>query len=135
MKSGNLDKKDSFQYSLGFTYHNTTELEHAFKRTLDCCISLCNIAAMFQGLECLTTKCKFVKLHTQVNFKQLVPAELVDEFIDLDDVSNSIYCNKESNKYKEVTHMSCITGDDMYQALGFKTLKAQRERDFCTFSK
>ena len=126
-KARNPDKKDSFQYSLGFIYHNTTKLEHALKRTLDCCISLCNIATMFQGLECLTTKNKFVKLHTQANFKQLVPAELVEEFIDLDDVTNSIYCNKESNKYKEITHMSCITGDELYQALGFKTLKAQRQ--------
>ena len=33
MKSRNPDKKDSFQYSLGFIYHNTTELEHALKRT------------------------------------------------------------------------------------------------------
>ena len=127
MKARNPDKKDSFQYSLGFIYYNTTELEHALKRTLDCCMSLCNIAAMFQGLECLTTKSKFVKLHTQANFKQLVPAELVEEFVDLDDVSNSIYCNKESNKYKEITYMSCITGDELYKALGFTTLKAQRQ--------
>ena len=127
MKARNPDKKDSFQYSLGFIYHNTTELEHALKRPLDCCMSLSNIAAMFQGLECLTTKSKFVKLHTQANFKQLFPAELVEEFTDLDDVSNSIYCNKESNKYKEITYMSCITGDELYKALGFTTLKAQRQ--------
>ena len=127
MKARNPDKKDLFHDSLGFIYHNTTELEYALKRTLDCCVSLCNIAAMFQGLECLTTKCTFFKLHTQANIKQLVPAELVEEFIDLDDVSNSIYCNKESNKYKEITHMSCIKGDELYQALGFKTLKVQRQ--------
>ena len=127
MKSRNPDKKDSFQYSLGFIYHNTTELEHALKRTLDCCVSLCNLAAIFQGLDLLTMKCNFVKLHNQANFKQLVPAELVEELMDLDDERNSIYCNKESNKYKEITHMSCITGDNLYQALGFITLKSQRE--------
>ena len=72
-------------------------------------------------------KCNFVKLHNQANFKKLVPAELVEELMDLDDERNSIYCNKESNKYKEITHMSCITGDNLYQALGFITLKSQRE--------
>ena len=58
MKLRNPDKKDSFQYSLGFIYHNTTELEHALKRTLDCCFSM-QFSSYFSRFGSLNNKVQF----------------------------------------------------------------------------
>ena len=127
MKERNPDWKDAFEYMLGLIFKNTTQIENCISRALDTNLDICHILAEMRQSKCCVPETKFVKLHKQPNYFALLPTEYLSKHINMTNSENHIYCTQYSDLWWELRGTALITGSTMMKALGFDTLKAEKQ--------
>ena len=80
-----------------------------------------------RGSKCCVHNTKFIKLHKQPNYFALLPSEYLSKHIDLRKPENHIYCTQYSDLWWELRGTALLTGSTMMKALGFDTLKAEKQ--------
>ena len=127
MRDRNPDKQKTYDYTLGFIYKNTNELENSCNRSLNLNLDLCKVLSQCQGTTNLIPSSRYVLLHKQSNFHYLLPSEYVQTQMDLNSGTNSMYVSQGSQLWKDMRKEAPVTGSSMYRALGLETLKAEKE--------
>ena len=127
MKVRNPDRSDSFEYSLKFIYKNVIEMENCCDRGLSSNLDICRVLAELHGSSCCVPHTMFVQLHTQPNYFHLLPYEYVKHNIDFRKEENTVYCEKRSSLWYRLHKEAMVTDSTLYTALGFNTLKKERE--------
>ena len=118
---------DSFDHSLCRIYQHTTQLENCVNRTLNVIVDLCKILAHINGSGSLIPETRFVQLHKQANFFPLLPAEFVSQYLNLELEENTQFCSQRSEIWHHLRKKARLTGSMMFKALGFESLKAEKE--------
>ena len=80
-----------------------------------------------RGFKCCVHNTKFVKLHKQPNYFALLPSAYLSKHIDLWKPENHIYCTQYSDLLWELRGTALLMGSMMMKALGFDTLKAEKQ--------
>ena len=127
MKERNSDHKDAFEHMLSLIFQNTTQIENCVSRTLATHMDICNLLAEMRGSKCGVNDTKFVKLHKQPNYFGLLPSEYVSKHIDLRKPEHDIYCTQYSDTWWELRGTALVTGSTLMKAVGFDTLKAEKQ--------
>ena len=127
MKERNLDHKDAFEHMLSLIFWNTTQIENCISRTLDTNMEICQLLADMRGSKCCVHDTKFIKLHEQPNYFALLPSEYLSKHVDLQKPENHIYCTQYSDLWWELRGTALLMGSTMMKALGFDTLKAEKQ--------
>ena len=127
MKERNSDCKDAFEHMLSLIFWNTIQIENCVSRTLATNMDTCHLLAEMRGLKCGVNDTKFVKLHKQPNYFGLLPSEYVSKYIDLRKPENHIYCTQYSDMWWELRGTALVTGSMLMKAVGFNTLKAEKQ--------
>ena len=104
-----------------------TQLENCVNRTLNVIVDLCKILAHMNGAGSLIPETHFVQLHKEANFFPLLPAEFVTQYLDLDLEENTQFCSQRSEMWHHLRKKARVTGSTMFNALGFESLKAEKE--------
>ena len=118
---------DSFDHSLCHIFQHMTQLENCVNRALNVIVDLCKILAHMNGAGSLIPETHFVQLHKQANFPPLLPTEFVFPYLDLDLKENTQFCSKRSEIWHHLRKKARVTGGTMFNALGFESLKAEKE--------
>ena len=118
---------DSFDHSLCHIYQYTTQLENCVNRTLNVIVDLCKILAHINGSGSLIPETCFVQLHKQANFFPLLPTEFVSRYLNLELKENTQFCSQRSEMWHCLRKKAGLTGSTMFKALGFESLKAEKE--------
>ena len=127
MKERNPDWKDAFEHMLSLIFRNTTQIENCVSRTLGTNMDIFQLLADMRGSKCCVPDTKFVKLHKQPNYFGLLPSEYLSKHINLRKPENHIYCTQYSDLWWELRGTALLTGSTMMKALGFDTLKAEKQ--------
>ena len=96
-------------------------------RTLNVIFDITKTIAYINGIDSLVPDSKFVHLHKQANYFPLLPSEYVSNYIDLEDEANTQFCSQRSEIWHGLRSKARITGSSMFRALGFDTLKEEKE--------
>ena len=118
---------DSFDHSLCRIFQHTTQLENCVNRTLNIIVDLCKILAHMNGVSSLIPETHFVQLHKQPIFFPLLPAEFILLYLDLELKENTQFCSQRSEIWHCLRKKARVTGSTMFKALGFESLKAEKE--------
>ena len=127
MKERNPDQKDAFEHMLSLIFRNTTQIENCISRTLGTNMDICQLLADMRRSKCCVPDTKFVKLHKQPNYFGLLPSEYLSKDIDLRKPENHIYCTQYNDLWWELRGTALLMGSTMMKALGFDTLKAEKQ--------
>ena len=127
MKEMNPDYKDAFEHMLSLIFQNTTQIDNCVSRTLGTNMEICKLLTDMRGSKCWVHNTKFVQLHKQLNYFALLPLEYLSKHIDLRKPENNIYCTQYSDLWSELRGTALLTGSTMMKALGFDTLKAEKQ--------
>ena len=101
--------------------------ENCLSRTLATNVEIFQLLAEMRGSKFGVHETKFVKLHKQPNYFALLPSEYLSKHIDLWKAENHIYCTQYSDLWWELRGTALLTGSTMMKALGFDTLKAEKQ--------
>ena len=112
---------------LSLIFWNTTQIENCVSRTLGTNMDICQLLAEMRGSKCCVHNTKFVKLHKQPNYFALLLSEYLCKHIDLWKPENHIHCTWYSDLWWELRGTALVTGSMMMKALGFDTLKAEKQ--------
>ena len=96
-------------------------------RTLNVIFDITKTIAYINGIDSLVPDSKFVHLHKQANYFPLLPSEYISNYIDLEDEANTQFCSQRSEIWHRLRSKARITGSSMFRALGFDTLKEEKE--------
>ena len=80
-----------------------------------------------RGSKCCVNDTKFVKLQKQPNYFALLPTEYLSKHNDLWKPENHIYCTQYSDLWWKLRGTALLIGSTMMKALGFDTLKAEKQ--------
>ena len=127
MRERNLNHKDAFKQMLSLIFHNTTQIENCVSRTLASNMEICKLLADMRVSKCCIHNTKFIQLHKQLNYFVLLPSEYLSKQIDLKKPDNNIYCTQYSDLWWELRRTALLTGSMIMKALGFDTLKAEKQ--------
>ena len=127
LKYKNPRMADSFDHSLCHLFQHTTQLENCVNRTLNIIVDLCKILAHMNGVSSLIPETCFVQLHKQPNLFPLLPAEFVLLYLDLELKEHTQFCSQRSEIWHRPRKKARVTGNTMFKALGFESLKAEKE--------
>ena len=127
LKYKNPHMTDLFEHSLCHIFQHTTQLENCVNRTLNIIVDLCKILAHMNGVSSLIPETCFVQLHKQPNFFPLLSAEFVSLYLDLELKENAQFCSQRSEIWHCLRKKARVTGSTMFKALGFESLKAEKE--------
>ena len=127
LKYKNPRVADLFEHSLCHIFQHTTQLENCVNRTLNIIVDMCKILTHMNGVSSLIPETRFVQLHKQPNFFPLLPAEFVSLYLDLELKENTQFCSQRSEIWHCLRKRARVTGSTMFKALGFESLKAEKE--------
>ena len=127
MKERNPDWKDAFEYMLGLIFKNTTQKEHCISRALNTNLDIYHVLVEMRQSKCCVPETKFMKLHKQPNYFALLPTEYLSKYINMTNFENHIYCTQYSDLWWELRGTVLISSSTMMKALGFNTLKAEKQ--------
>ena len=103
------------------------QIENCVNRTLSVIFDITKTIVYMKGIDSLVPDSKFVHLHKQTNYFPLLPSEYVSNYIDLGDEANTQFCSQRSQIWYRLRSKARITGSSMFRALGFDTLKEEKE--------
>ena len=127
LKDHNPDKVDRFDFCISHIFKNTTQIENCVSCILQLNIDICSNLGQLNGSSCCVAENKYVKLHKQPNFFELLPSEYVLHHMNLEIEPNTKYYSQYSTIWWKLWKKVVITGSTLYKGLGFETLKAVRE--------
>ena len=113
----------------GIDLCNTTQIENCVSRTLASNMEICKLLADIRGSKCCIHNTKFIQLHKQSNYFALLPSEYLSKHTYPRKPGNNIYCTQYSDLWWELRRTALLTGSTIMKALGFNTLKTEKQHE------
>ena len=111
---------------------NTSECETVVRSLLEINLMCTNIMAILNsnhGVH-IGSNMRHIILTEHANNFQLLPPEVFQLFMDLDNEDNVQFIKQRSKKWFQIHSKACVTGSTMYTALSLDTLAKQKEHHY-----